>query len=416
MEQHGISKLDLKRQNRMQILKILKQRGPTSRIDIAAALELTRAAVTIITNDMIEQGIITEVGEYKHLSEKVPRGRKKILLDINHNYRFVVGITVEENILSVGLATLSGAVLDKINSNISIETSHDDIMELIKNSFNEIMSNNCLKDDAILGIGIGVRPAMYSSMKIHITNKISDYSRLLKAFESFTSLPVVVDNSIKGTAMANIDFQKTKDPNRHNIAFLQFGDVLNFVVTNLNDPIISYDNRTDFVDKIIINPFSEEKDCPCGRTGCAKSELTKSAIVKKVKRVYNAETTPYLYNLTEGKIENLDYPIIQQALIKADSGVNEVFRKWNELMAILVNNLIFSTNPQKLVLHDFNMTEKQLDYFKSVLEQVGGKEISKLIDLSIVDNKHIFLAGAAIAIRELFFSRGGYDRLELVAI
>ena len=61
MEQHGISKLDLKRRNRMQVLKILKQRGPTSRIDIAGTLELTRAAVTIITNEMIEQGIIQEM-------------------------------------------------------------------------------------------------------------------------------------------------------------------------------------------------------------------------------------------------------------------------------------------------------------------------------------------------------------------
>ena len=86
MEQHGISKLDLKRRNRMQVLKILKQRGPTSRIDIAGTLELTRAAVTIITNEMIEQGIIQEIGEYKHVTEKAPRGRKKILIDINHHY------------------------------------------------------------------------------------------------------------------------------------------------------------------------------------------------------------------------------------------------------------------------------------------------------------------------------------------
>ena len=95
MEQHGISKLDLKRRNRMQVLKILKQRGPTSRIDIASALELTRAAVTIITNEMIDQGIISEIGEYKHVSEKAPRGRKKILIDINHHYKFVI-ICVEE--------------------------------------------------------------------------------------------------------------------------------------------------------------------------------------------------------------------------------------------------------------------------------------------------------------------------------
>ncbi|MDD6237278.1 MAG: winged helix-turn-helix transcriptional regulator, partial [Clostridiales bacterium] len=40
----------------MQILKQLQQHGPTSRIDLSASLELTRAAVTIITNEMIEQG------------------------------------------------------------------------------------------------------------------------------------------------------------------------------------------------------------------------------------------------------------------------------------------------------------------------------------------------------------------------
>ena len=53
--------------------------------------------------------------------------------------------------------------------------------------------------------------------------------------------------------MANIDFLKTKDINRHNIAFLQYGNTMHFVVTNLNDPIVSYDNRTNFVDKMIIN-------------------------------------------------------------------------------------------------------------------------------------------------------------------
>ena len=60
MEQFGISKLDLKRRNRMQILKQLQQHGPTSRIDLSSSLELTRAAVTIITNEMIEQGVLYE--------------------------------------------------------------------------------------------------------------------------------------------------------------------------------------------------------------------------------------------------------------------------------------------------------------------------------------------------------------------
>ena len=142
MEQHGISKLDLKRRNRMQVLKILKQRGPTSRIDIAGTLELTRAAVTIITNEMIEQGIIQEIGEYKHVTEKAPRGRKKILIDINHHYKFVIGVTVEEDIVSVGLSTLAGAVLDKRNLAINEKTDYSTIFDFTEKSINEVLGDN----------------------------------------------------------------------------------------------------------------------------------------------------------------------------------------------------------------------------------------------------------------------------------
>ena len=44
MEKRGISKLDLKRRNRMQILRIIRENGPISRVDVASALEITRAA------------------------------------------------------------------------------------------------------------------------------------------------------------------------------------------------------------------------------------------------------------------------------------------------------------------------------------------------------------------------------------
>ncbi|MDF2568327.1 MAG: hypothetical protein K0R90_1783, partial [Oscillospiraceae bacterium] len=92
MDQFGISKLDLKRRNRMHILNLLRQRGPTSRIDISKALELTRAGVTIITNEMIEQGVIYEKGEMNMSGQKISRGRKKILLDINSNHKFAFGV------------------------------------------------------------------------------------------------------------------------------------------------------------------------------------------------------------------------------------------------------------------------------------------------------------------------------------
>ena len=83
MEKRGISKLDLKRRNRMQILRVIRESGPISRVDVASALEITRAAVTIITNEMIEEGVLVEIGEAPVNTEKLQKGRRPRCRTVN---------------------------------------------------------------------------------------------------------------------------------------------------------------------------------------------------------------------------------------------------------------------------------------------------------------------------------------------
>ncbi|SDA09944.1 Sugar kinase of the NBD/HSP70 family, may contain an N-terminal HTH domain [Ruminococcus sp. YE71] len=409
MEQHGISKLDLKRRNRMQVLKILKQRGPTSRIDIASALELTRAAVTIITNEMIDQGIISEIGEYKHISEKAPRGRKKILIDINHHYKFALGMTVEEELVSIGLSTLSGDVLDKRNLKITDATDRKTIYNFFIKSMNDVLSDNCLDQSSLLGIGFAIYPTMFQKMDVTIEHGQADFSQLEHFMSSYTSLPMVFDNSVKGTAMANIDFLKDRDPSSINIAFLQYGRSLNFVFTNLNEPIRSYDNRTDFVNKMIINPTSE-RICDCGRRGCVENELTTTAIKRRIVRVFSKDQTPFLYQAAKGLPENITMEMVLTAYSKRDPAVVKIVDSFLLMMAVLINNLYFSTNPQKIVLHKFPFSnEVSYEKLKETVMRIGGERVANAVSLSFVEDKHHFLSGCALAIRELFYNCGGYS-------
>lgn len=409
MQQHGISKLDLKRQNRMQVLKILKQRGPTSRIDIATILGLTRAAVTIITNEMIDQGIIIELGEYKSTVERASRGRKKILIDINQNYKFVLGVCVEENLVSVGLSTLVGQVLDKRNKSIGKKSDYYEITDFIKSSLKSIMTDNCLTNDDLLGIGIGVFPNMYSRMRVSVEHNDPDFIKLANDIYSQFPVPLIFDNSVKGIAMANIDFLPDKDENRHNIAFLQIGNNLHFVVTNLNSPIYSYDNRTNFVDKIIVNPTSDER-CPvCGRKGCVQNEISVEAILKKIRAVYSYDRTPVLYKLTGGNPDGITVALVKQAYEAGDKIIGAVFRRVCDLYAVLLNNLYFSTNPQKIVICCDYLDGESYEAVKASLEKIAGEDVAKKVELSMIDPKYRFLSGCALAIRELFYTRGGYD-------
>lgn len=410
MQQHGISKLDLKRQNRMQVLKILKRLGPTSRIDIANMLKLTRAAVTIITNEMIDQGIIVEVGGYKHTLEKAPRGRKKILIDINQNYKFVLGVCIEEDIVSVGLSTLSGLVLDKRNKPIDDNADYFDITDFVKDSLKSILTDNCLKNDDLLGIGFGVFPSMLPRLKVVMENGEPNYIRLADDIYSQFPVPLIFDNSVKGTAMANIDFLPDKDENRQNIAFLQIGNSLHFVVTNLNDPIVSYDNRTGFVDKMIVNKNSISLCSRCGRKGCVENEISIPAIVKKIREIHSVNKTPALFKLTGGNPDRINIDTIKRAYDAGDHmEISKVFRGICDLYAVLLNNLYFATNPQRIVIQCFDMTNKVFDSLMNSLERIAGEDVKNKISLSIIEERHRFLSGCALAIRELFYTRGGFD-------
>lgn len=410
MQQYGLSKLD-KRQNRTQILRILKQQGPTSRIDIANMLGLTRAAVTIITNEMIAQGVIHEIGEYQNINQKAPRGRKKILIDINQNYKFVLGVLIDNDMISVGISTLSGAVLDKRSLNINKEIVYQEIVDFIIESINSILLDNCLQLDEILGIGFAVYPGMYNNAAVQITDSGEpDYKMLaVDIYERF-KIPLIFDDSIKGMAMANIDFHPERNQNRNEIAFLRYGESLHFVVADLSDNIVSYDNRTDFVDNIIIDPTDVNSDKPI--KGSVKEELSRTGIFKKIIEAYSEKNTPVLFELTEGDVNKVKNETIKSAVSGGDKTVCKIVEKAVKLGSVLINNLYYSTAPQRIVLHNLGLTNEEFDNIKKEIANVVGEEVASKLDMSIIDKKHGFLSGCAIAIRELFFTRGGYDSSE----
>lgn len=408
MQQQGISKLDLKRQNRMQVLRILKQRGPTSRIDIANTLGLTRAAVTIITNEMISKGIIHEIGELHSVNKKAPRGRKKILIDINQNYKFVLGVLIDNDMISVGISTLSGAVLDKRNLDVKSDITYKEIVDFIIESIDSILFDNCLKLDEILGIGFGVFPAMYENAGVEISeNGEPNFNSLaVDIYERF-KVPLIFDNAVKGMAIANMDFQPEKDTNISNIAFLRYGDSLHFVVADLIGSINGYNSKTDFVDKIIVDPAAVGNDNLTG--GSVEDEISRAGVKKKITDVYSKENTSKLYELTDGDVSRIGYETIRAAALSGDKAVCEIIGNSVKLGAVLINNLYYLTEPQKIVLHNIRVNEDEFDYIKKEIAKIAGENVASKIDMSIIERKHGFLSGCAIAIRELFFARGGFD-------
>ena len=120
--------------------------------------------------------------------------------------------------------------------------------------------------------------------------------------------------------------------------------------------------------------------------------------------------TPFLYEAARGNFDNVTREMVFVAYDKGEPEVVRILDERLRLTAVLLNNLYFSTNPQKIVLHNFNFRdENEFQKLKNALTEVGGALVASKIELSIIEDKHRFLSGCALAIRELFFNKGGFD-------
>lgn len=404
MEKRGISKLDLKRRNRMQILRIIRECGPISRVDVASALEITRAAVTIITNEMIEEGVLVEIGEAPVNTDKLQKGRRKILIDINVNSRFALGATVDEKEVTVGLTNLNSDVLDKSSMEIDDRTTSKDIINYIIKASSTMIENSALTKDKILGLGVGVVPSMWGKLKIFYKDGVLDFNSFIEKLSAGLSMDIKCGNAIGAMALASNDF-KTQNGYQTNTAFLHNGNQVNLAIVNKNELSSDYIYYTSMIEKYIVAPNGKELDgYP---SGSVRAELSKPALLASASAMCSSDKTPILWDIIKGNKKNISVDAVFNAIMRGEEPVKNFVDDVIAKYAVLINNIAVSHFAKKIVLHNYKLNEKQFDYVKRVIVRYVNEDIADRVVLSKLDGKNNFLGGCALIIQDSFYNKGG---------
>ncbi len=404
MEKRGISKLDLKRRNRMQILRIIREYGPISRVDVASTLEITRAAVTIITNEMIEEGVLVEIGEAPVNTEKLQKGRRKILIDINVNSRFALGATVDEKEVTVGLTNLNSDVLDKSSMAIDDRTTSKDIISYIIKASNTMIENSALTKDKILGLGVGVVPSMWGKLKIFYKDGVLDFTSFIEKLSVGIDVDIKCGNAIGLMALASNEF-KAQNGYQTNTAFLHNGNQVNLAIINKNELSSDYIYYTSMIEKYIVAPHGKELEgYP---DGSVRAEISKPAMLSAFCNICSAEKTPVLWEIIKGDKKNINVDAVFMAIMRGEEPVKNLLDDIIAKYAVLINNIAVSHFAKRIVLHNYKLNEKQFDYVKREMIRLISEDIADRVVLSKLDGKNNFLGGCALIIQDGFYNKGG---------
>jgi predicted NBD/HSP70 family sugar kinase len=93
--------------NQRKLMGLLLTEGPLSRKVLASKMKLTNAAITVMTQSLIEEGLIVELGEID--SGKV--GRKETLIDLCGSKYVSIGLDIRVNHTNISITDIKGKLL-----------------------------------------------------------------------------------------------------------------------------------------------------------------------------------------------------------------------------------------------------------------------------------------------------------------
>lgn len=199
MKKSATNSAIMKESNRRLILNIIRKK-PSSRAELARITGLTRAAVTMIVDDLLKEGLLTETG-----SADADFGRKPVILDLNTKCLFAIGLYIAREACFICISDIKAEPLVRQKFVLNPSRGVDDcILQLIGRT-ESIISESGVPDNRIIGMGIAVPGPVdiYNGTIMNPPNfDLWHNVNITGAFKKRFEFPVYIENNAAALALA----------------------------------------------------------------------------------------------------------------------------------------------------------------------------------------------------------------------
>ena len=319
--------------NRRILLSILSDRQPISRAEIAKISGLNKATISTITGELLKESCIIEEGS----GRTTPIGGKPptpLRLNANRFGLFGVDIRADETILALSDFN------NRIVARFSYETGSDATAFL--NKIGKEIRKLCTKHDSFIefpGIGVSLPGLVDNQSGKFLLSVVLPWRDVpvVNLLEKATGLPVIIDNSARCSALAEIWHGKAQYAHVRDLLYVGVSTGLACGVVIDGGLYRGGNNTAGQFGHIPIDLNGPE--CRCGQKGCWDLYASDKATLKRYadlrgtsgKRV---STMRKLVELVEG----------------GDAAATEAVRETARYLGIGITGLINGLDPEVVVI------------------------------------------------------------------
>lgn len=311
--------------NRRLVLEYIVNNPPVSRADLAKHLKLTKATISNIVQELLDQNLILEIG-----SAKTAMGRKPILLEFNKQCGYALAVDVRPNQIITLVSDLKG-------ENCQVReypfTDSSNLDSLLTEIISEILKDYCNVPYKIVGIAIGIYGVVRKNKIIFTPYYSLPNADLGSLLEERFRIPVIVENESNLSVLGESAFHY----GYKNMIHINIHDGIGMGILIGEHLYKGHDGYAGEFGHTIL--FPDGKPCPCGNQGCFELYASEKAILEE----YRARA-----NKPDADID--EFLVDYQHKVPEALEMMNLFVKY---MSIGINNLINTFNTDLLVLNSF---------------------------------------------------------------
>jgi predicted NBD/HSP70 family sugar kinase len=275
MERRRGTVRDLRRDNRSVLLWSLYFNQPLSRQDLSQATGLSPASVSNVTRELISEGVVIEAG-----SVDSDGGRPRVLLRMNPDHGYVIGVDVGETRIRVELFDLMMTVRAKADYPLNPhEHGVEQVVDGILAGLATVLADGEVDASSVLGVGIGVPGVVEQGAEVLVHGQTYGWDavpleRLLRAG---TDLPLYIDNGAKTMGQAELWFGAGRGAQNAVIGLIGSG-VGASIITNGSTHRGATSSAGEWGHTTVM---VGGRTCRCGSSGCLEAYVGAEAVLDR---------------------------------------------------------------------------------------------------------------------------------------
>ncbi|MCM3791505.1 ROK family protein [Domibacillus indicus] len=368
----------IKQINRSLILQKIIEEKMISRAELSKLTNLTRATISVQAADLLDEELVIET-QLEHHSV----GRRPIMLSINRQAGFVLGIDLDYGAMTFALSDLLGKLVAL--KTIPLEsTDYNHVVQSAAKHIHRFQTQCENSRYGLVNVIIGVHGLVTLDEHVHFVPRLGWNNVFLKEdLERTTGLSVMLENNANLCAFAERVYEHYEAKNLLGVS-LSSGIGVGII---MNEAFFKGENGfAGEAGHMIIVPNG--KACSCGNKGCWEQYGSEAAFL-------------HALAMKKGK-ETFSYQDVQEGIQLKDETVIEMMDEFIFYLSIGLNNMINLYNPNVVVLNS-----ELLHLYPEAIKKIEDNLVSSInhyryLYISKLGKQACVLGACALGIKQFF--------------